>query len=78
MQRLRESIESLQIRHINSVRGVVTISAGLAVMVSGTSLASEKLLRAADEALFDAKRGGRNQIRLAAMAAPEPAQPARA
>lgn len=70
MQRLRESIESLQIRHINSVRGVVTISAGVAVMAGGTSLASEKLLRAADEALFEAKRGGRNQVRVAAPMAP--------
>lgn len=52
--------------------GVVTISAGLAAMVAGTAMASEKLLRAADEVLFDAKRGGRNQVRCAVAPAPAP------
>jgi diguanylate cyclase (GGDEF)-like protein len=66
MQRLRQHVEALQIRHINSAHGVVTISAGLAVMPAGTSLASEKLLRAADEVLFEAKRAGRNRIYVAA------------
>jgi diguanylate cyclase (GGDEF)-like protein len=70
MQRLRRHVEALQIRHINSAHGVVTISAGLAVMPAGTSLASEKLLRAADEVLFEAKRGGRNRVVCAAAAAP--------
>lgn len=72
MQGMRERVESLQVRHINSAHGVVTISAGLAVMPAGTSMASEKLLRAADEVLFDAKRGGRNQIRCAAQPVPVP------
>jgi diguanylate cyclase (GGDEF)-like protein len=72
MERLRAHIESLQIRHLNASHGVVTISAGLAVMVAGTSLASEKLLRAADDALYEAKRGGRNQVRCASMEAALP------
>ena len=70
MQRLRQCVKALQVRHINAAHGVVTISAGLAVVAAGTSRASEKLLRAADEALFSAKRGGRNQIRRAAGPAP--------
>jgi diguanylate cyclase (GGDEF)-like protein len=70
MERLRAHIESLQIRHLNASHGVVTISAGLAVMVAGASLASEKLLRAADDALYEAKRAGRNQVRCAAATAP--------
>ena len=39
---------------------------------AGTSLASEKLLRAADEVLFEAKRDGRNRIHCAAAATPAP------
>ncbi len=72
MQRLRQHVEALQIRHINSAHGVVTISAGLAVMPAGTSLASEKLLRAADEVLFEAKRDGRNRIQCATTTTPAP------
>lgn len=70
MERLRAHIESLQIRHLNAGHGVVTISAGVAVMAAGTSLASEKLLRAADDALYEAKRGGRNQVRCVGAALP--------
>jgi diguanylate cyclase (GGDEF)-like protein len=74
VQRLRLRVEALQVRHINSAHGAVTISAGVAVMAAGTMLASEKLLRAADEALFAAKRGGRNQVRRAAVVAAPPAK----
>lgn len=72
MQRLRARVESLQIRHINASHGVVTISAGLAAMAGGAAMASEKLLRTADDALFEAKRGGRNQVRCATVVMPTP------
>lgn len=76
VQHLRARVWSLQIRHINAEHRVVTISAGLAVMAAGSSLASEKLLRAADDALYEAKRAGRNQVRRAKVLA-SPLQPAR-
>ncbi|MEI7037774.1 GGDEF domain-containing protein [Fulvimonas yonginensis] len=66
-QQLREHVQSLQIRHLNAPLGVVTVSAGLALMPAGAALASEKLLRAADDALYEAKRAGRNQVRVAAV-----------
>jgi diguanylate cyclase (GGDEF)-like protein len=78
MQRLRQHVEALQIRHINSAHGVVTISAGLAVMPAGTVLAGEKLLRAADDLLFEAKRAGRNRIHCVATAPPVPSPTATA
>ena len=78
MQRLRARVESLQVRHINASHGVVTISAGLAAMAAGATMASEKLLRTADDALFEAKRGGRNKVCCAAVVMPAPPQELRA
>lgn len=69
-QRMRERVQSLQIRHANAPLGVVTVSAGLALMPAGAATATEKLLRTADDALYEAKRAGRNQVRVAA--APPP------
>jgi diguanylate cyclase (GGDEF)-like protein len=59
-ERLRASVEALDLTQFaNGVR--ITVSAG----VAGTSRAmtAEALLAAADEALYAAKRGGRNQVR---------------
>ncbi|TAM22096.1 MAG: GGDEF domain-containing protein, partial [Nevskiaceae bacterium] len=61
----RARVEKLGIVHPDSAGGHLTISAGcLSLMVDGETQA-ESLLEAADEALYEAKRGGRNRVRLA-------------
>ncbi|WP_279587713.1 diguanylate cyclase [Rhodoferax ferrireducens] len=64
-EELRRSVEALKIPHEQSRGGSVTISIGLAVMTNDSHKDVAGLLRAADEALYHAKHGGRNQVRLA-------------
>ena len=65
-EEVRRSVEALKISHEQSHSGKVTISIGLAVMTNDSHVDVAGLLRAADEALYHAKHGGRNQVRLAA------------
>jgi two-component system cell cycle response regulator len=60
--RLRAAVESNRIAHALFERGIVTVSLGVAG--SDLPIASiEDLLKAADDAVYAAKRGGRNQVR---------------
>lgn len=63
LQRLRLRVETLQIQNRRSSHGIVTVSAGLAERVGGNYAEKEKLLAAADQALYAAKHAGRNCIR---------------
>ena len=63
LQRMRLHVETLGIAHARSKHKIVTVSAGLASTLDGHYLDSGKLLDAADAALYDAKRAGRNCIR---------------
>lgn len=65
-ERHRAAVEQLQIVHEGSPFGVVTISMGLATIVSGGRGATEEALEEADAALVRAKRLGRNQVAAAA------------
>lgn len=70
-QRLREAFMALAIPHAHSATAnVVTISLGVAAVVPTAGLSSETLLRHADDALYEAKRSGRNSVQ----AAREPAK----
>ena len=61
--RLRLAVEGLRMPHeANDPPGVVTISAGVAALPAGESKSADDLLTEADEALYRAKKSGRNRV----------------
>ena len=66
IQRMRAGVEALGVPHARNPAGVLTISAGLAILDSGTAGSSAELLKAADDALSRAKELGRNRVEHAA------------
>jgi diguanylate cyclase (GGDEF)-like protein/hemerythrin-like metal-binding protein len=62
---VRKSVESLDLPHLRSPSGRVTISIGVAAMTGSFYEDANRLLGAADEALYRAKHGGRNQVQVA-------------
>lgn len=62
-KRLRDCIESMQIHNEGSATSKwVTISLGIASSIPDEENGSEALLRQADEALYEAKKNGRNRF----------------
>lgn len=71
-ERIRLAVMVLQIDHLGSDYGVVTISAGVAsISTPCRSSAAEDLIGAADAALYRAKDTGRNRIQAAQMTKPK-------
>ncbi|TDV90692.1 diguanylate cyclase (GGDEF)-like protein [Halomonas alkaliantarctica] len=67
-ERIRCSVEALGIpNHGSSAHSVVTISIGIALLRPAVGLTPTDLLLKADEALYEAKRQGRNRIRKASV-----------
>ena len=65
----RASVESLKIPHNHStVSNVVTVSAGVAAMIPDSDTSRRALIEAADKALYQAKRDGRNLVVLGSSA----------
>lgn len=62
---VRKSIESLDLPHVHSPTGRVTVSIGVAALSDGIYRDAESLLHAADDALYRAKDRGRNQVQVA-------------
>ena len=61
---LREAVAVLRIPHAHSpVAGHVTISIGVASHTLNEAISTTEFLRQADQALYQAKQSGRNQIR---------------
>ena len=66
-ERLRNTVECLGIPNSGVALGIVTVSIGFTIALRGMSLDIEGLLKAADNALYLAKRTGRNQVREASV-----------
>ena len=61
-ERLRAAVEQLGIQRSDDPTQVVTISIGVAAGIPGEVSSHEVLLAAADKALYEAKRAGRNRV----------------
>ena len=74
LERLRVDVQEYPFRHRDiQPAGRLTVSAGLASFPEDGST-YEELMRKADDALYEAKRSGRNQIALASQPAPDMAR----
>ena len=60
--RLRQTVEELGLEHSGSMHGAVTVSVGCATIVPEHGADSNNLIAAADRALYEAKRTGRNRV----------------
>lgn len=61
--RIQQEIASMHIKHPGSVTPWLTVSIGAATMIPRQESSREELLGAADTALLQAKRDGRNAVR---------------
>ena len=62
VERMRVGIEALAFPHPSSDGGVLTFSAGLALLAAGSKRSSRDVLKEADDALYRAKALGRNRV----------------
>jgi len=62
VERMRLGLEQLAIPHVGNSRGVLTISAGLAMLDPDNARSASQVLKEADDALYRAKRLGRNRV----------------
>lgn len=62
IRRLFELLNDIAIAHPEAPDGQVTISCGCAVFRDGVNLNPESMLKAADQALYEAKSAGRNRF----------------
>ena len=60
-ERVRIFAESQALQHERSPHEVVTLSIGVAALVPSSAADAARLLHAADDALYEAKRSGRNR-----------------
>jgi diguanylate cyclase (GGDEF)-like protein len=65
VERMRVGIEELAIAHIGNPAGVLTMSGGVAMLDATRRRTANQVLKEADEAMYRAKRGGRNRVEAA-------------
>ena len=65
VERMQRQLAGLQLSHSTSPNGVLTLSAGLVGLEARHGGLASAVLKEADEALYRAKRLGRNRIELA-------------
>lgn len=62
-ERARAAVEDLALEHrAGTPHGIVTLSLGVAAFDPGDDLTPEDVVRQADQALYEAKAGGRNRV----------------
>jgi diguanylate cyclase (GGDEF)-like protein len=61
-EKVRQEVQNLALPHLKSPLKCVTLSLGLATFLPNASMSSHALVHAADEALYQAKAQGRNQV----------------
>ena len=66
-ERIRRQVETLHARENSALAAPVSVSIGLAAMCDARGSTPADLLRAADQAMYDAKHNGRNQVRQRAL-----------
>ncbi|GJD51561.1 hypothetical protein OPKNFCMD_4316 [Methylobacterium crusticola] len=61
-ERIRQAVARMQIPHSGQDGGLVTVSIGVACITRDTGMALSQCFAAADAALYEAKRRGRNRV----------------
>lgn len=64
-EQFRAAVEELNIAHSGSPLGMVTVSIGISCMEAGSRMTLQAWLNEADEAMYEAKAGGRNAVVIA-------------
>ena len=62
VERMRSGLQRLAIEHTSSPLGVLTMSAGVAMLDASNARSASAVLAEADDALYRAKQQGRNQV----------------
>jgi diguanylate cyclase (GGDEF)-like protein len=62
----RQAVAALRIPHAATALGHVSVSLGVAAWVPGAGSTPDQILKEADNALYRAKRAGRNRVELPA------------
>jgi two-component system cell cycle response regulator len=62
VQRMRMAVQGLAIPHASNPRGVLTVSAGMAVLDPEVPRSASEVFKEADDALYRAKDLGRNRV----------------